>query len=51
MNSITRYASRRLAEVGDLDDVRVVDAVDGARLAEEALAVRGVARQVLPQDS
>ena len=38
------------AEVGDLDDVRVVDAVDRARLAQEALAVRHVQAQVLAQD-
>ena len=39
-----------LAEVGDLDDVRMVDAVDRARLAEEALALVGVEAEITPED-
>ena len=38
------------AEVGDLDDVRVVDPVDGARLAQEPLPVRDVHAEILAQD-
>ncbi len=39
-----------LAEVRDLDDVRMVDPVDRAGLAQEALAVRHVHPEVLAQD-
>ena len=40
----------RLADVGNLDDVLVVDAIDGARLAQEALAMLGDERQLGTQD-
>ena len=39
-----------LADVGDLHDILVVDAIDGARLAEEALAVLGDQRELGPED-
>src|SRR5690349_5516472 len=39
-----------LAEVGDLDDVAMVDPIDGARLAEKTLAVIGVEAEILAED-
>ena len=45
--SITRIEQAvRLAVVGDLDDVGVVDAVDGARFAEEAFAPGRIAGEL-----
>jgi hypothetical protein len=38
-----------LPEVRDLDDAGVVDPIDGARFAEEPLAVGGVHAEVLPE--
>jgi len=39
-----------LAVVRDLDDVRVVDPIDGARLAQESLAARRVEREIRAED-
>src|SRR5262249_35128409 len=39
-----------LAHVGDLDDVAMIDAIDRARLTEEALAIGGVQRERLVED-
>src|SRR5690606_35059884 len=40
----------RLAEVGDLGDVDVADAIDGPRLAQEAVSLGGVAGEVATED-
>ena len=45
-----KHQAAVFAEVGDLDDVRVVDPVDGARLAKKPLPVRHVHPQILAQD-